>query len=179
MRKLPAVIVVVIAISGCASTLRTFDAQQQPSSGIPFRSPVLVDVERMTTFQLVSGQTTLARYCTPESTVTVEFLPIGELHFATLQSAAFGKADFSVELTDAGALKKLTIGSDPGTAAVIEATTSLASAILPFAFTQKEPADARTELVSDSSNLTAKQLKDRHCTKVKTSITNVKRRVVE
>lgn len=171
-----AVAPLLLILANCASSLQTYDGAQAPSRGIPVRAPVLVDIERTTTFELVSGESSMAKYCTAESMVTVEFLPIGDLYFVTIDPAAFGKSDFSLELTDAGALKKVTMGSDPGTSAAVEAATGMVSTVLPFIAIPKEAPDAVGIATADP---TSKHLKDRHCAKTKTVVTSIRRRVVD
>jgi hypothetical protein len=135
-----------------------------------------VEVERLTTYELVSGVADMAKYCTPETVVSLEFLPLGEQYFVTLDPATFGAAEFSLELTDGGALKKVTLGSDPGTSAAVEAATGLISAVLPFVAAPKEAPEAAGIVGVDP---TARALKDKHCAKVKTTVTAVRPRPIQ
>ena len=173
--RIGAIVLLIPVLSGCASSLQTYDGAKVASKGIPIRAPALVEIERVTTFELVSGPAEMVKYCTPETMVSVEFLPIGDLYFVKVDPAAFGKSDFSLELTDAGALKKVTLGSDPGTSAAVEAATGLVSTVLPFVAAPKEAPDAVGIANTDP---TAKQLKDKHCAKTKTAVLSVKRLVV-
>jgi hypothetical protein len=176
MRASLAVLVSLPLLMGCASTLRTYTSSEQSMKGIPVHAPVLVEIERTTRYQLVSDNAELARFCTPETVVTLEFLPIGERYYVSFDPATFGKGEFSMEFTDGGALKKISLGSDPGTSAATEAATGMLATVLPFIAMPKEAPESVTILEEDP---TTRQLKERHCARVGTSITGLRTRRVD
>lgn len=169
-------LVLVIAattLSGCASSLKIYHNGQEVR-GIPFRATVLVEVERVTTYELVTADASLAIHCTPDSVVTLELLPVGDEYLVTIDPSDFGKAEFSLELYASGALKKVTLGSDPGTASAVEAGSELASAVLPYL------APVRTdETAAMAADPTARQLKEKHCRATRTDVVRVRRRTVD
>lgn len=177
MRKNVVIGLVLFVCTGCASHLQTFDSQDRLAKGIPVRTPALVEVERVTSYQLVTTESAMARYCTPDTAVTLEFLPIGEQYYLSIDPAALGKSEFSVEISDAGALKKVTLGSDPGTATAVEAATGLVSAVLPFAAVPKQQPPGEPFTVDFDSS--AKELKEKHCAKTKAAVTSVKRKTID
>lgn len=166
-------VIAATALSGCASSLKIYQNGQEVR-GIPFRAAVLVEVERVTTYELVTADVSLARHCTPDSVVSLEMMPVGDEYLVTVDPAPFGKAEFSLELYESGAVKKVTLGSDPGTPIALRSGSELASAVLPFIAPLQT--DATAAVAADP---TARQLRDKHCRPVRTDVVRMQRRTVD
>jgi len=167
----------LLVCAGCASSLRTYNGELKQTKGIAVRVPILAEVTRVTTYALVGGDATKAMYCTPDTVVTLESIPIGEEYFISFDPAKFGKAEFSVELTDGGTLRKVSLGSDPGTSSAVEAATGLISAVLPFIAVPKqqpEPVGPSFERRVGEEGTTS-ELRQKHCAKAKTDITDIQK----
>ncbi len=157
--------------AGCASSLKSFDAEQGPVVGVPVRSPMLAEVTRVTTFAVAPnavGNAAYAGYCKPDTAVTLEVLPIGKLYYLNFDPATFGKAEFKVDLSDAGLLKSVSLNSDPRTAETTKEIAGLLESVLPFVAAPKEaPTDARTQADPDRK---AQEMRDKYCIRTGVSV---------
>ncbi len=102
----------IVLLGGCASSLKTFDAQKNPSVGIPVGSPVLVKITEKTTYEVDPKHKEFENYCKPDVNATYKFLPLGERVYIAFDPAIWGKGEFKVEFNDNGALKSVSLNSD-------------------------------------------------------------------
>ncbi len=174
MRDRTPVLIILTALSvggaGCASSLRSFDADERALVGVPVRSPMLAQVTRVTTYLPAPAAGPNAAYCRPDTAVTLEILPIGKLVYLNFAPATFGKAEFKVDLTDAGQLRSVSLNSDPRAAETTKEVAGLLEAVLPFVAAPKESStDPRTAAVADP---TAQALREKHCLRTGVAVTD-------
>jgi hypothetical protein len=159
--RVPFIIGTAALAAGCASSLRSFDAEGRALTGVPIRAPLLVEVTRVTTYTPAPTAGAYAAYCKPDTAVTLEVMPLGRLFYVNVDPASLGKAEFKLELTEAGTLKTVSLNSDPRTAESIKELGAALGTLLPYVAAPKEPpAEVRTTAPADAS---AQELRDRHC----------------
>ncbi len=157
--------------AGCASSLKSFDADGRALTGVPIRAPMLVEVTRVTTYTATPSAGANAAYCKPDTAVTLEVMPLGRLFYLNVDPATFGKAEFKLELTEAGTLKTVSLNSDPRAAESMKELGALLGTLLPYAAAPKEPpAGARTAATADA---TAQELRDKHCIRTGVGIRDI------
>lgn len=158
--------------AACASSLKSFDAEGRALTGVPIRAPMLVEVTRVTTYTARPHAGDDAAFCRPDTAVTLEVMPLGRLFYLNVQPADFGKAEFKLELTEAGTLKSVSLNSDPRTAESMKELGALLGTLLPYAAAPKEaPADARKAPTADA---TAQELRDKHCIRTGVGIRDIR-----
>lgn len=156
--------------AACASSLQSFDADGRALKGVPIRAPILVEVTRVTTYAVAPNAT--AAYCRPDTAVTLEVMPLGRRFYLNVQPADFGKAEFKLELTEAGTLKSVSLNSDPRSAESMKELGALLGTLLPYAAAPKEPpADARKAPTADA---TTQELRDQHCIRTGVGIRDIR-----
>src|SRR5687768_5254648 len=152
--------------AGCASSLKTFNSESQPTVGIPISTPVLVKITSRTKFKPGPNGEKFAAYCMDEEDSEYKMLPLGERGYINFEAAQFGKSEFKVEFSDAGSLKVVSLNSDPSKA--LEEAGDFASAVLPF-IASKKPSPAA--LADDP----AQTIKDTHCVRGGTEMISVEK----
>ncbi|MEF8726715.1 MAG: hypothetical protein V5B34_00605 [Accumulibacter sp.] len=157
-----------VFVTGCASYLKTYDSDEQPSVGIPIATPVLVKIVEITNYSVDPKQASYSDYCTPVTSSKYEFLALGKRSYIAFDPAVFGKGEFKVEFTDSGALKSVSLNSDATAGA--EGIKDLLGTVLPFLAAPK-PTAAVAALVDD----TAQQKRDKYCIKKGTEVLSVER----
>lgn len=106
-----------ISMTGCASKLVVHNVSKNSNEikGIRVRAPVSYIVTK----QIETEK------CPPRTEESIIHLPVGEPYDITFDPAPFGKAEFSISFTDTGALKQVTLNSDPQVAETISALAEL------------------------------------------------------
>jgi hypothetical protein len=156
-------------ITGCASSLKTYDGQKQSSVGVPVATPVLVKITEITTYKSIDNQKEHAKYCTPETVVRFDYLALGERSYITFEPAPFGKAEFALEYNESGSLKSVSLGSDAS--AGVEKVNELVSTVLPYVASTKFASADQTKLLAGTDQKlfgaplekTAQEMKDKFC----------------
>lgn len=129
--------VFLVLLAGCASHLTVstgFDQNKKliPLAGIPLRRTATVEVTTTTKYKVSPEHKECEFVCDVDDVSTgVEFWPIGAEYFASFKPAPFGKSEFKLELNDSGALKSISLNSDPQVPQNIEAVSKLLSAAMP------------------------------------------------
>lgn len=169
MKNIAIVIAASLFASGCASSLKTFNADSKPTVGIPIGTPVLVEITEETTYEVDPNNMKYATYCTADLNSKYQFLALGERSFIAFDPAPFGKGEFKVEFNDAGVLKSVSLNSDA--TAGTEKITGLLDTVLPYLAAPKPTPSAQT-LAPDT---TAQGNKDKYCIKKGTKVISVNR----
>ena len=135
MLKIAIVFAVVITMSGCASSLTTFDSNGKKSKGIPIAKPVLVKIVSEKKYQKVSKETNGAivfygNDCPSVTNSEYKMLPLGEVYYVGFKPNMFGKGEFNVEFMDSGGLKIISLNSEAS--AGIDAVKGILETMLPF-----------------------------------------------
>lgn len=170
MTRIPLAMVglAVLAIVGCASSLKTFTADGTRTLGIPVATPVLVRITETTHFVADPANPHYRDYCVDDTSSRYEVLAVGERIYVAFDPAPLGKGEFKVELTSAGALKLVSLNSEATSGA--DEIGDLLAAVLPFVAAPKpEPAGLRP------SDETAQQIKARYCLKTGTEVIRIER----
>ena len=157
MKNIAVIIFASIFASGCASSLKTFNADSKPTVGIPIGTPVLVEIIEETNYQVDPAHPEYKEYCTPDTNSRYEFLALGERSFIAFDPAPLGKGEFKVEFNDAGVLKSVSLNSDATAGA--EKITGILSTVLPYIAAPK-PTPSALALPPDA---TAQGKKDKYC----------------
>ncbi len=169
MKNIALAIISSILATGCASSLKTFDANSKPTVGIPIGTPVLVKITEETSYEVDPNNGKYESYCKPDLNSKYQFLALGERSFIAFDPAPLGKGEFKVEFNDAGVLKTVSLNSD-ATAATKE-VSGLLDTVLPYLAAPK-PAPSAQALPSDT---TAQGIKDKYCIKKGTKLVSVER----
>lgn len=156
-------------LGGCASSLKTFDAQKNPSVGIPVGTPVLVKITEQTAYEVDPKHPEFQSYCKPDVNVVYKFLPLGERSYIAFAPAALGKGEFKVEFSDSGALKTVSVNSDA--TAGVQSMTDLLGTVLPYLAAPKPTLEVKAIAAKD----TAQETKDKYCIKKGTEVRDVER----
>jgi len=132
MLKFATGVAVTFLISGCASSLTTFDENKEPSKGVPIGAPKLVRIVTKTNFKLIKGADPekYGKYCIAEVDTSFRFLPLGKVHYIGFEPALFGDGEFKLELNDSGNLKHVSLNSDAS--AGVDPVKGLLGTVLPF-----------------------------------------------
>lgn len=168
-------LLVVLAVSctamlaGCASSLKTYDSQKQPSVGIPIGTPVLVKITEQTTYQVDARNKQFEDYCTAEISSKYEFLALGERSYIAFDPAPLGKGEFKVEFNDAGVLKTVSLNSDA--TAGVEKVGDLLGTVLPYLAAPKPTVETKAL----EAGGTAQEKKEKYCIKKGTELISVER----
>lgn len=147
MFRIGIVLLAVIAVSGCASRLTTFDSDGgKEMKGIPVGKPVLVKIASETIYQQVSKGTKGAilvdgKSCPKLETSEYKFLPLGEVYYVNFKPSVFGKGVFKIEFASSGNLKIVSVNSDAS--AGIDAVKSLLETTLPYIATVKTKEESK------------------------------------
>lgn len=163
MKIIPLLIATPMLISGCASSLLTYDSNKVETVGIPISTPVLVKITEKTDYEVVPGKD--SKYCTSETNSKYQFMALGERSYIGFKPAQLGKGEFKVEFNDNGTLKSVSLNSDA--TAGTEKVTGLLETVLPFIAAPK-PIPA-----AQASDKSAQSLKDLNCIKKGTQVTDV------
>ena len=166
MRSRAALLISLFAC-GCSSSLQSFDANGNPLMGVPVRTPLLAAVTRVSVYTVLPSASANASYCKPDTAITLETLPIGQLTYINVKPATFGKSEFRLELSDAGMLKLVSLNSDPQTAQIAKELATAAGTLLPYLAAPKE-AGTKGLVGGDESQPSAR---DKNC--MRSSVTIV------
>lgn len=115
-----------ITISGCASNLHVWSADQLPVKGVPFRSAE-VYVKQAVHDKLAKGGA-----CTRVAFSQTVSLPTGALHFANVRPGALAKNGFTMKFGENGALTEIGVNSEPAAAESIKAVGEFLGTTLPL-----------------------------------------------
>lgn len=169
MKYIAIIIAASLLTSGCASSLKTFNAKSEPTVGIPIGTPVLVEVTEETAYEVDPSNAKYDSYCKPDLNSKYQFLALGERSFIAFNPAPLGKGEFKIEFNDTGVLKSVSLNSDA--TAGTEKITSLLDTVLPYLAAPK-PTPPAQALPPDT---TAQERKDKYCIKKGTKVISVKR----
>jgi hypothetical protein len=169
MKNIAIVFAASLLASGCASSLKTFNAKSEPTVGIPIGTPVLVEITEETTYEVDPNHVMYESYCKPDTNSKYQFLALGERSFIAFDPAPVGKGEFKVEFNDAGVLKSVSLNSDA--TAGTEKITGLLETVLPYLAVPK-PTPSAQGLPPDTS---AQGNKEKYCIKKGTKVVSVKR----
>lgn len=106
------------SLCGCAS-LEFREAAGPVPQGVRVRAPVACVVVKE--FTRKSGAKQVVE--------TVESLPLGEVYDINVRQGLFSATEFSVSLTEQGALKQVTLNADPQVDETIKAAADLADSV--------------------------------------------------
>jgi len=157
-------------ISGCASTLKVYDASNNEAKGVPINVPQLVEVTTTTSYKVAKGSEKYKDLCTPEVSSELEFLPLGERYYVTFDPATLGDGEFSVEFNEKGLVKSVTLNSKASAGA--EQANALLSTALPFIKAPK--LDQETKSLTGEAD-SAQKLKAKHCLKSGSKVSGIKK----
>ena len=169
MKWMVGVIGVAVLVSGCASSLKTFDSNKKESVGIPIATPVLVKITEKTTYEVDPNNSKFKSYCTPDVNTKYQFMALGERSYLAFKPAFLGKGEFKVEFTDSGTLKAVSLNSDATAGA--DKVGDLLGTVLPFIAAPKPTVEIKTVAPED----TAQKTKDKYCLKKGTEVVSVER----
>jgi hypothetical protein len=136
--------------------------------GVPANSPILVRIDKTSTFKNVSGDSANDKYCISVKSSELKFMPLGERFYINFDPAEFGDSEFEVTYGESGMLTKVALNSK--SSAGMEQFNSLLSSVLPYVKKSKsaiDPAGLAAVMAS------AKE-KEKHCLLVKTEVIGVK-----
>lgn len=170
MLKSVLIIFGLVLISGCASTLKVYDANNNEAKGVPINVPQLMEVTTTTSYKVAKGSEEFKDYCTPEVSSKLEFLPLGERYFVTFDPATLGDGEFSLEFNDQGLVKSVTLNSKASAGA--EQANALLSTILPFIKAPKLAQETKS-LTGEADS--AQKLKEKHCLKAGSKVSGIKK----
>lgn len=134
VNKIGFCLLVLPLLSGCASDLRVWDAQNNELRGVPFRAPELYKVRGV-----YNIHTELGSACTPAPFEKTVALPTGSQYFANVRPAQLSKSEFGMTFSDGGSLASITMNTQPAGADTINAVTTALSTLLPFAGVTAKP----------------------------------------
>lgn len=166
--RLLASLLIIISLTGCASKLEVYDSSKNKAKGVPVHIPQLVQVTTVTKYKVAKGSEKYKDLCTPETITSFDLMPLGERYYITFDPASLGDGEFSIEFTDKGLLKSVTLNSKASAGA--EQANSLLSTVLPYAASPK-PIPAPMSLVGTDE--TAQKLKEKHCIKSSSKVTSI------
>ena len=171
MKAIIGVMGAAVLISGCASSLETFDSAGNRSVGIPIATPVLVKITEQTTYEVDPNHKNYESYCMPDVNSKYQFLALGERTYLAFDPAFLGKGEFKAEFSDSGALKTVSLNSDATAGA--DRVGNLLGTVLPYL------AAPTVEVLAAEGEGTAQKTKDKYCIKKGTEVTSVERVTVQ
>lgn len=157
-------------MNGCASELKVFNENEVEVKGVPINVPQLVEITTTTTYKVAKGSEKFKDLCTSEISSKLEFLPLGTRYYVTFDPAPIGDGEFSVEFTDKGLVKSVTLNSKASAGA--EQANALLSTVLPFIKAPKAELETKALIEVDD---TAQKLKAKHCLKSSAKVTGIKK----
>ena len=165
--------IAVALLCGCASDINVLSDKGDKLPGVPIHSPILAEVSMRTTYSVRSGKEheEFAKFCSEQQTLKVStaVLPLGRVRYVDFEPASLGKSEFSLEFTDNGVVKKVTVNSDA--TAGVDSVTGFLEKVLPF---YKEPAAAPAETTVTTQALDFKddpeKLRKAHCVEKETRV---------
>lgn len=169
MKSMAIIFAASLFVSGCASSLKTFNAESEPIVGIPIGTPVLVEITEETSYEVDPNHVIYETYCKPDINSKYQFLALGERNFIAFEPAPLGKGEFKVEFSDAGVLKSVSLNSEATTGT--EKIAGLLDTVLPYLAAPK-PTPSAQALPPDAS---AQGNKEKYCIKKETKVLSVKR----
>lgn len=159
---------ILLTLSGCSSKLMVFDSEKKETIGIPFNVPQLVAIKTLVKYKVVKGSEDFADYCTSETTVKKELLPLGERYYINFDPAQLGDAEFGVEFNDKGLVKSITLNSKASAGS--EQANALLTSVLPYVSAPKEVSEEKALI---QPGQTAQKLKEKHCIKASSEIISI------
>lgn len=160
----------VLLLTGCASKLKVYDEKSNEAKGVPINVPQLVEITSTTSYKVAKGSERFKGLCTSETSSVLELLPLGERYYVAFDPASLGDGEFSVEFTDKGLVKSITLNSKASAGA--EQGNALLSTVLPFYKAPKAAPESKSLIGVDD---TAQKLKAKHCLKSSSKITSIKK----
>ena len=138
--------------------------------GIPFSVPALRKVRTTTTYKpggSEEDQDYKADCNISKVEESYQTFPLGKTYFASFDSASLGKSEFSIQFTETGLLKSVTLNSDPNTAQNIEATAKLIGSLTGVATEAAKIATgaATKAFVVAGEKPSAEKRREKHCVK--------------
>ena len=129
--KLLSVALMAAFLSACTASLivkkSNTNGNESEVHGIPFRVP---------TPYVFSGKYTkhskFGENCTPTPFYEVLALPLGDLYYANVKTGELAGSEFTIEFTEQGTLKRISLNSDTTVDDVASGVASLVGAALPF-----------------------------------------------
>ncbi len=173
MKKLQAVSItlslILVFFSGCSSSLKTFDAKQNVSVGIPINTPTLVKVTERTSYMVDPRKKEFEEFCKPSLNTTFQYQALGEQSYVAFEPALLGKGEFKIEFHENGALKSISLNSDASTG--IDKVNDLLKTVAPYV---AAPLGLTKEMKATQEE-TAQSMRDRYCLKTQTEVISIER----
>lgn len=174
--KCLSLIVLAGAAAGCASHLVVSNAARAPLPGVPVGRPLLVRVATQTSYEISPDAPPaladkLAAVCAPFVEESLEMLPLGETVYVGVAPAALGKTEFDLQFGDDGALKRVSLNSDPRVAESLEGGAALLGAALPY-LAARQP-EAKSAPAPDATSIL--ELKRTYCVPQKVEVIGLRR----
>lgn len=147
-----------VLVTGCASHLQVTEISngtEKVVKGIPVTVPALVKFKETTSYE----SSKVGFTCHPTIVIKEQLLPGAKQIYINFDPAPLGKSEFSLELSDNGNLKSVSLNSDAAAAA--EQVAGLLDAVVPYFEAKKEPSKAGAAAVSS----TAQEEFDKNCVK--------------
>ena len=160
----------LVLVTGCASSLKIYDAKNNEAKGVPINVPQLMEITTTTSYKVAKGSEKYKDFCTPEVSSKLEFLPLGDRYYVTFDPATLGDGEFSVEFNDKGLLKSVTLNSKASAGA--EQANALLSTVLPFIKAPKAAPETKALIDEEDS---AQKLKAKHCLKASSKVTGIRK----
>jgi hypothetical protein len=164
-----------LALSGCASSLKTYNSNQESTPGVAVYSPVLVEITTVTDYIVDSQNSRYTDFCTDVTESRLEFLPLGEVSYINFDASGFAKSEFSLSFSDKSVLTGVSLNSDPEISENVEKVAGLLDSIVPLL----APSPAADAIPLGDEELTTQQKRDRYCIKQSSRVTSIRRRVIE
>ena len=104
--KLLSVALIATFLPACTARLIVKDKDGNETHGVPFRAPVMY---------VFSGEFTKhseGENCAPTPFSDTHALPLGDLYYATVKTGELAGSEFTIEFTEQGTLKKISLNSD-------------------------------------------------------------------
>lgn len=134
-------------VTGCAS-LEFREAASGVPNGVRVRAPVSCVVVKEITRKSGAKQTV----------ETVVSLPLGEVYDINVRQGLFSATEFSVSLTEQGALKQVTLNADPQVDETVKAVADVLDAVPALKATREEEDDPVVrEVIVEVRRLTLKE----------------------
>ncbi|HEX2964432.1 MAG TPA: hypothetical protein VHO84_01530 [Syntrophorhabdaceae bacterium] len=158
-----------LLLTGCSSSLKTFDEKQRLSVGIPINTPVLVKVTERTIYAVDPRNREFEEFCVPSISTTFQYHTLGERSYVAFDPAFFGKGEFKIEFHENGGLKSIVLNSDASTG--VDKMNDLLKTVAPYI---AAPLGLTKEMKTVQEG-TAQSMKEKYCIKTQTEIISIER----
>lgn len=115
MKYIPLLLILAWVVSGCSTTLHTYDTDKNEMKGVPVPKPQLVKVITTTLYEAIGGATWPNLCSKNQVDESYDYIASGEHYYVNFDPSESAKGTFELNFNDKGLLSKVSVNSEANT----------------------------------------------------------------